>query len=221
MATSTVENYLKAILRLDETAETAISVGAIAEALSVTPGTVSSMMRHLADDGLIEYVPRRSVALLPKGRGQAVQVVRRHRLIETFLVEIMKLDWSEVHAEAEVLEHVITGRLLERMDEMLGHPEHDPHGDPIPDARGQYAAEGNSRPLSLAGPGRFRLVRVDDSDAGLLDWLRAHRLRPGGEYEMLARDPVAGVIEILAPPGAESIRLGEKAARKILVEPVS
>jgi len=219
MPTSTVENYLKTILHLDEDADTAVSVGAIAETLAVTPGTVSSMMRHLADDGLVEYFPRRSVALLPKGRNQAMQVVRRHRLIETFLVEVLKLDWSEVHEEAEVLEHVISDRLLRRMDEMLGHPELDPHGDPIPNEKGEYASDFEGQPLAGLEGGRFRLVRVDDSDPELLDWLREAELLPGGEYEVVSHDTVAGILEI-SGKSSPIIRMGEKAARQVLVQPI-
>lgn len=216
MATSTVENYLKAILYLEEEVESSLSVGAIAEALAVTPGTVSTMMRHLADEGLVEYVPRSSLGLLPKGRRQALQVVRRHRLIETFLVEIMNLDWSEVHEEAEVLEHVVSDRLLRRIDEMLGHPSRDPHGDPIPDENGEYAAKFEAVPLAGIQPGRFKLVRVDDTDANLLNWLRDADLRPGGEYTVESRDSVAGVIEISAESDTV-IRLGEQAASQIMV----
>ena len=216
MATSTVENYLKTMLQLDE--GSGISVGAIAESLEVTPGTVSSMMRHLASEGLIDYIPRRSVNLLPKGRTQALKVVRRHRIIETYLVEVMKLDWSEVHEEAEVLEHVISDRLLGRMDEMLGFPSHDPHGDPIPDREGNVATQEALLPLSDAGPGKYRIVRVSDSDSGFLDWLRDHRLLPGSEFEIQEHDPVAGIIEIQLAGEFPPLRLGEKAAVRILVE---
>lgn len=221
MATSTVENYLKAILHLDEDTTATISVGAIAEALEVTPGTVSSMMRHLSEGELIKYVPRRSVNLTEKGRFQALQVVRRHRLVETFLVEVMKLDWSEVHEEAEVLEHVVSDRLLSKMDEMLGHPSHDPHGDPIPDPKGNYAVAKASEPLAGLQSGEFRLVRVDDSDSEMLDWLRIHDLRPGSQYEIKTRDPIAGIIEIEATSDKRLVRLGEKIADRILVEPIS
>ena len=221
MPSSTVEDYLKSILRLDEHTDREVTVGGIAEDLGVTPGTVSSMMRHLSEEGLIDYVPRRSVTLREKGRSEALRVVRRHRLVETFLVTVMKLDWSEVHEEAEILEHVISDRLLERMDEMLGHPTHDPHGDPIPDSQGNVADQVSLRPLSESGIGRFRIVCVSDSDSALLDWLREHLLLPGTEIELLRHDPVAGVIEIRVADLSETRRLGETAAARILVEVVS
>lgn len=220
MATSTVENYLKAILQLEEHPEREASVGAIAEALEVTPGTVTSMMKHLAERGLIEYVPRHHVALLPKGRAEALLIVRRHRLIETFLVRVMKLDWAQVHEEAEVLEHVISDRLLARMDEMLGYPSSDPHGDPIPDHQGvvQGAAK-TTHPLSTASCGNYRLVRVDDSDSPLLHWLDRHSLHPGSEFSVTASDQVSGVLEIALRDHPAKIQLGVAAAEKILVEP--
>ncbi|MDF1814763.1 MAG: metal-dependent transcriptional regulator [Verrucomicrobiales bacterium] len=220
MATSTVENYLKAILHLAEDEAATISVGSIAKNLTVTPGTVSAMMKHLSDEKLVDYVPRRSVALTAKGKRQALQVVRRHRLIETFLVQVMGLDWAEVHEEAEVLEHVVSGRLLARMDEMLGYPRYDPHGDPIPNENGEYADPGDLQPLAEVTSGRFRLLRVDDSDSDLLDWLQSHQLLPGREYEIISRDSIAGVMEILVPKNRSHIQIGEKAASRILVEPV-
>ncbi len=219
MPTSTVEDYLKSILRLDEGGGRGVTVGRIAEDLGVTPGTVSSMMRTLSDEGLIDYVPRRSVTLLPEGRQQALRVVRRHRLIESFLVEVMHLDWSEVHEEAEILEHVISDRLLQRMDEMLDHPSHDPHGDPIPDASGIIEAQ-ETQKLSEITDGSYRIVRVGDSEPRVLDWLREHELLPGREFQVRAQDPIAGVIEIVSSPDGRAIRLGEKMAESILVASV-
>ena len=219
MATSTVENYLKSILHLEERVEgSSASVGAIAEDLAVTPGTVSVMMRHLSDEKLITYVPRRSIELLPEGRRQALQIVRRHRLIETFLVEIMQLDWSEVHEEAEVLEHVISDRLLLRIDEMLGHPQNDPHGDPIPDADGNYLPHTETIPLADMTAGAFKLVRVDDSNPELLDWLQAHSLVPGNQFMLQKNDPIAGLLQVLPAAAGDIIMIGEKAASQILVE---
>ena len=222
MATSTVENYLKSILQLNEGSAGTVSVGAIAESLAVTPGTVSSMMKSLAADGLIDYAPRRHVSLLPKGRLQALQVVRRHRLIETFLVTIMKFDWSEVHEVAEVLEHVVSDRLLTRMDEMLGHPSHDPHGDPIPDEFGTIPGDANGTgSLAAAEPGSYRFLRVDDSDTALLNWLAENRLLPGCSFEVSDRNKAIGILEILIFGRPETIRIGLEAAGKMLVKPTT
>jgi len=217
MASSTVEDYLKAILSLDEDPECSISVGAIAEALAVTPGTVSAMMRHLADDALIEYVPRRSVALSEKGRAQALQVLRRHRLVETFLVEVMHLDWADVHEEAEILEHVVSDRLLARIDEMLGHPRHDPHGDPIPDASGRME-DRTLAPLPAAEDGRYRIARVSDQDSHMLDWMQANGLTIGMEIHIARGDETAGILELYRSRGEEPVRVARASARGIYVE---
>ena len=152
MPTATVENYLKEIHHLKREGHDPVSVGSIAEALSLTPGTVTTMMKHLKDRRLVDYAPRRGVRLSPAGRDAAMQVLRRHRLIEAFLVETIGLDWNEVHEEAEVLEHAISDRLLERIDQMLGHPSHDPHGAPIPDASGRIEELAERRGATPAWP---------------------------------------------------------------------
>lgn len=146
-ASPTVENYLKAIFH----AQLALSkksglvpMGQVASALGVVPGTVTTMVKGLSDSGLIKYEAYAGVRLTPAGEKIAVGVVRRHRLLEMFLVQIMGMSWAEVHDEAEHLEHAVSERLLERIDEILGHPVVDPHNDPIPDAcrgRAQAGAE--------------------------------------------------------------------------------
>ncbi len=136
---STVENYLKAIyqgqLRLSGDIRL-VSMGQVATALNVTPGTATTMVKALAESGLAEYEPYSGVRLTPAGERLAALVLRRHRLVELFLVQVMGMSWAEVHDEAELLEHVVSERLIERIDEMLGHPTRDPHGDPIPTAEG-------------------------------------------------------------------------------------
>ena len=135
------------------------------------------------------------MALTQRGRAAAGQVLRRHRLIELFLVEVMKLDWSEVHEEAEILEHALSERLVERIDEMLGRPSYDPHGDPIPDANGVLRADA-LRVLGDCDPGSYQLVRVSRDDAGLLQWLQKRGLTPGAEFVVLSRDDLAGILSI-------------------------
>lgn len=216
MATSTVENYLKAILQLEARADK-VTVGAIADELEVTSGTVSVMLKQLAQQDLVKYVPRRHVSLLPTGREQALNVVRRHRLLECFLVEVMGLDWSEVHEEAEVLEHVISDRLLDRIDHMLGHPSHDPHGDPIPSAAGTYPSEQPSLPLAQAKAGHYRLVRVDDTDSDFLTWLSANNLQPGIYFTLDNTQRVAGILNLTLDSG-ERISISLNAATKLYGE---
>src|SRR6186713_1346932 len=141
LASSTVENYLKAIYagvaRLSH-GQRLLPMGQLAAAVGVTPGTATTMVKTLAESGLVEYEPYAGVALTSAGEKLAALVLRRHRLIELFLVRFMGYSWDEVHDEAEQLEHVVSDRLIERIDEMLGRPEVDPHGDPIPDAHGTF-----------------------------------------------------------------------------------
>src|ERR671921_1350788 len=139
LPSSTVENYLKAIhqgqsaLQHDQRL---VPMGQVASALGVTPGTATTMIKALAESGLAEYEPYSGVRLTAAGEKLAGLVLRRHRLVELFLVQVMGMSWAEVHDEAEQLEHVVSERLIDRIDEMLGRPEVDPHGDPIPNAEG-------------------------------------------------------------------------------------
>src|SRR5262245_12943201 len=126
MASSTVENYLKQILLLSVADGELVSMGALAVALEVVPGTATTMVKSLAADGLVDHRPRHGVRLTAEGRRVALGVLRRHRLIETFLVDVLKMDWTKVHAEAEQLEHAISDEVLDRLDALLGHPTTDP-----------------------------------------------------------------------------------------------
>src|SRR5918992_5494656 len=140
LPSSTVENYLKAIyLGVGALApgHRLLPMGQLASSLGVAPGTATTMVKTLAESGLAEYEPYAGVALTPAGSKLAAMVVRRHRLIELFLVQVLGFGWDEVHEEAEQLEHVVSDRLIERIDELLGHPEADPHGDPIPSREGE------------------------------------------------------------------------------------
>lgn len=197
MPTSTVENYLKAIYALadDLGDEALVPVGKIAESLKLTSGTVTTMMKHLSQEGFIDYQPRRGVRLSQSGQRAALQVMRRHRLIELFLVEVMELDWAHVHEEAEVLEHVLSDRLVERIDDMLGHPASDPHGDPIPDAKGHMHQDQSQR-LSDCQPGHYQVVRVARDEPQFLNWLHESGLKPGVTVQIKTRDPFAGVLKI-------------------------
>ncbi len=218
MATSTVENYLKAVLRQEE-ATGSTTVGEVAKELAVTPGTVTTMMKHLDEEKLVDYQPRKSLSLTLEGRSAALKVVRRHRLIELFLVQIMGLDWSEVHEEAEILEHVISDRLLDRIDVMLGEPTHDPHGDPIPDRDGNLA-QVEATPLDEAEGGNYRIVRVSDDDSDLLGWLDENGLTIGEEFALAHPNRAAGVLEISRSTGAK-VQLGVQAAGQVFVEAIS
>src|SRR6478735_7527251 len=139
LPSSTVENYLKAIYQGQvalPAGSRLVSMGYVASALGVTPGTATTMVKALAESGLAEYEPYSGVRLSAAGEKLAGLVLRRHRLVEAFLVQVMGMSWAEVHDEAEHLEHVVSERLIDRIDEMLGRPTHDPHGDPIPNPDG-------------------------------------------------------------------------------------
>ncbi|QDU72555.1 metal-dependent transcriptional regulator [Mucisphaera calidilacus] len=217
MPTSTVENYLKAIHGLGQSAGGRVSTGALAERLSVTPGTVTTMVKQLAERRLIDYRPREGVRLTRSGRAVAVDVLRRHRLIELFLVEVMQLDWSEVHAEAEALEHVISERMLERMDDMLGRPTRDPHGDPIPTAAGDLPMRALS-PLSDAGEGVHVLGQIVGDDPAYLTWLADHGLHPGARVAVVGRDAFAGTIRVRVGGDASGFDIGLTTAARLMVE---
>lgn len=221
MPSSTVENYLKAILGLGRHGAKSqrVPLGRVAEQLAVTPGTVTTMMKNLAGKGWVDYEIRRGVRLTPKGRRHAAQVLRRHRLIERFLVDVVGMDWAQVHHEAEVLEHAVSDQLLERMDEMLGFPDRDPHGDPIPSAEGTIP-EQDLVPLSDCAAGGYRVVRVLGDEAAFLAWLVKQRLRPGDCVAVETRDDLAQTLLIKTERKAKPYTIGTSAAARLLVNPV-
>jgi DtxR family transcriptional regulator, Mn-dependent transcriptional regulator len=219
MPTSTVEDYLKCILIAEHRAPgTLVSTGQIAVALSVAPGTVTGMVKTLADSGLVTYEPYSGVRLTDHGRQLAGHVLRRHRLVELFLVQVMGMDWSEVHAEAELLEHAVSDRLIERMDDMLGHPSVDPHGDPIPDIHGVVAEQQLPSLLACDLDAPLQVARVDDQSREFLLLAERRGLKPGSRLRVLARDEAADTVELRQANG-EPLSLGFRAASKILVEP--
>ncbi len=218
MPTSTVEDYLKCILlEQQRMPEVLVTTGQISAALGVSPGSVTAMMKTLADSGLVLYEPYSGVRLTVPGHQLAAHVLRRHRLIELFLVKVMGMDWSEVHPEAELLEHAVSERLVERMDEMLGHPAVDPHGDPIPDAQGVVAEPVLPNLLACDLGTRLRVARVGDQSREFLRLVDRRGLRPGSELSVEARDEAADSVELRLASG-EQQTLGFRAASKILVE---
>ncbi|MCS7034424.1 MAG: metal-dependent transcriptional regulator, partial [Phycisphaerae bacterium] len=180
-------------------------------------GTATSMVKALADSGLVEYAPRSGVRLTRGGELLALHVLRRHRLIELFLVKMLGMDWSEVHHEAEELEHAISEKVLQAIDSALGHPLVDPHGDPIPSAKGRIAP---GSALSLAACGlrrRVRICRVLDQQPKFLQLAERLGLMPGAVVRVEDRDEVAGTMIVSHADGA-AVTLGVAAGRQILVE---
>src|SRR5437762_3183899 len=172
LPSSTVENYLKAIYQGQSSLprdERLVSMGHVAAALGVTPGTATTMVKALAESGLVEYEPYSGVRLTASGEKLAGLVLRRHRLVELFLVNVMGMSWAEVHEEAEQLEHVVSERLIERIDQMLGRPTHDPHGDPIPTAEGAVPTRHLDNLLTCPVKTPLKVTRIADQDPASLD----------------------------------------------------
>jgi DtxR family Mn-dependent transcriptional regulator len=220
LPSSTVENYLKAIY-LGSSALThpqrLLPMGQLAAALGVAPGTATTMVKTLAESGLVRYEPYAGVALTTAGQKLAAMVVRRHRVIELFLVRVMGYGWDEVHDEAEQLEHVVSDRLIDRMDEMLGRPEVDPHGDPIPDARGVVKAQQAQSLLTCPLNTRVTITRVIDQDKSFLRFIESHHLKPGESIEVEDRDAASDSVRVRGKDD-QRITIGTRAASKLLVQ---
>ncbi|MEZ6057248.1 MAG: metal-dependent transcriptional regulator [Planctomycetaceae bacterium] len=190
MPSLTVENYCKAIRQLSQRGNWPwVAPGQIASHLGVTPGTVTSMLRTLSDAMLVEYRPYEGVQLTVAGEGLATRVLRRHRLIEAFLVQTLGLTWDQVHEEAEHMEHAVSDALIDRIDAFLGHPPSDPHGDPIPESDGTLRVEeAHGDPLSAAGPGeRFRVTRVLQQSPEFLRYLSGLNISIGIELSVVEK----------------------------------
>lgn len=190
-ATRAGEDYLKAVYGLLSCGEQA-TTGAVARRLGVASPSASAMFKRLESQHLVERPPGGGLRLTPQGERAALRVVRRHRLLETFLARTLNMSWDEVHAEAELLEHAVSDRLEERIDEALGRPARDPHGDPIPPRSGRHR-EDWGEPLDGARCGdRFRIERVSDRDSESLRYLGALGLVPGALIEVGEKVPFGG-----------------------------
>ena len=219
LPSSTVENYLKAIYQGASTLtppQRLLPMGHLAAALGVVPGTATTMVKALAESGLVEYEPYSGVALTPAGHKLAALVLRRHRLVELFLVRVMGYGWDEVHDEAEQLEHAVSDRLIARIDEMLGQPAVDPHGDPIPDAHGALRPQDVQTLLTCPLSTTVTVTRVLDQDKTFLRFIERHDLKPGQSLTVEARDGAADSVRIRGI-GPEPITIGARAASKVLV----
>ena len=191
LPSSTVENYLKAIYQGQSSLvgdQRLVPMGQVAVALAVTPGTATTMVKALAESGLAEYEPYSGVRLTPAGEKLAGLVLRRHRLVELFLVQVMGMSWAEVHDEAEQLEHVVSERLIERIDDMLGHPTHDPHGDPIPNPEGTITPRLLDTLLTCPVGERLTVTRIADQDPAFLRFIESNDLKPGQRIEVEMRE---------------------------------
>lgn len=215
MASLTVENYVKTIYQLAEPEDSAVATGQIATTLGVLPGTVTSMLKTLDESSLATYTPYEGVRLTPAGRALALRVLRRHRLIEQFLVETLELSWSEVHDEAENMEHAVSDWLVDRIDAKLGYPQTDPHGDPIPRADGTVASTRDRCLVDCTVGEKFKVARVIDQSPDFLQFLSQAGLEIGTSAALVTNEPAADQLTI-AVHGAQQ-RLPREMARKVMV----
>jgi len=219
LASSTVENYLKAIYmgaNALRPGQRLLPMGQLAASLGVTPGTATTMAKTLADAGLAEYEPYAGVALTSQGERLAGLVLRRHRLVELFLVRVMGFGWDEVHDEAEHLEHVVSDRLIERIDDMLGHPEVDPHGDPIPNADGAIPSQPQDTLLTCPLDQPVVITRVLDQNRAFLKFVETNQLKPGESIRVALRDESADSVVVMGDADRR-LTLGTRAAGKLQV----
>jgi DtxR family Mn-dependent transcriptional regulator len=213
---SSVEDYLKAVWELTGGAGDAASTKGVATRLSISPASVSNMFGRLQEMGLVEHERYRGASLTERGRMEALRLVRRHRLIETFLLEHLGYDWQEVHEEAERLEHAVSDGFTERLAEFLGHPERDPHGDPIPTPEGAMEAD-DSSPLREAESGAWvRIYKVSDESTGTLDYLGERGLVPGRRLYVEEIRDLDGVVTVRDEAG-EKHALGDPLAGAVFV----
>ncbi len=218
MPSATVEDYIKHIYLVSEKRSTAeVPMGQVAEAVGVVPGTATTMVKALSDAGLVKYAPRVGVQLTEPGQKLALHVLRRHRLIEQFLVEVLGFDWSEVHDEAEQMEHVVSDLLLERIDRYLGHPTEDPHGDPIPSAEGELV---NGRVETLVEcplDTEVSVARISDQGAEFLNYIADSGLNLGVSLQVTKRSKSAESVQIELSASGETLTMGLGAATKVQV----
>ena len=222
LASQTVENYLKAIYVAQGAHEDCAGARADGPAggrARRRAGTATTMVKTLAESGLVRYEPYMGVRLTPAGEKLAALVLRRHRLIEQFLVQVLGMNWTEVHDEAERLEHAVSERLIDRIDEMLGRPAVDPHGDPIPGPEGELARQTYPDLLSAPVHCRLMVTRVTDQDAEFLRFIEQRDLKPGQRVEIEARDPASDSVTVRSETGGVTT-IGARAASKVLVVPV-
>ncbi|PRB68040.1 metal-dependent transcriptional regulator [Arthrobacter sp. MYb213] len=214
------QNYLKIIFSLNEWSDEAVSPTVIAEKAGVKLSTVSGAMSKLRQQGLLDHAPYGAVSLTELGREYAVTMVRRHRLIETFLVQMLGYRWDQVHDEAEQLEHAVSDFMVQRIDELLGYPTRDPHGDPIPTAEGTISFPAAIL-LAQAKPGqKVSVERISDADSELLQYFSENGIIVGARLNIATGEPFSDTLEVTANGEAAVIRLGTRATEAVWVSPL-
>ncbi|MEO1269311.1 MAG: metal-dependent transcriptional regulator [Myxococcota bacterium] len=217
MTSASVENYLKAIYRLQGDGDSRVKTKAIADRLDLALPSVTSMLKTLADQNYVHYVPYQGVRLSEPGRLAALGVIRKHRLIELFLMETLEMDWSEVHAEAELLEHAMSEKLTDRIDAFLGYPTLDPHGDPIPTREGVMPELGGRSLHEVDRGERVVIRRVLTQDRAFLTYLNQKGLVLDAQVDVVERAPFEGPITVQVEGQDNSVSLSHATAGLILV----
>jgi DtxR family Mn-dependent transcriptional regulator len=217
IVSSTVENYLKAVLKLEDMKEKA-STSKVARRLDVSDGTVTDMLRRLQSAGLLEYTPYYGATLTPRGRAIALRIVRRHRLIELFLHQFMGYGWEQVHDEAERLEHAVSDFFVDRIDALMNHPAKDPHGEVIPDAQGFRRPE-DDLCLASAEAGAYTIRRVSSSNRELLAYLEKEGILPDRALTLVDKAPFGGPLKLLLTETGTVCYIGLVVAEQIFVSP--
>lgn len=215
--TRSVEDYLKSVFHLTSQGGFA-TTSDIADMLSVAPPSVSGMMKRLSETGLIEHVPYRGVQLTPQGRRAALQMIRRHRVLEVYLTSKLGYDWGDVHVEAERLEHAVSDKLIERMAQALGNPRYDPHGAPIPTAGGDIEEAELVTLADIAIGGQVVLQEVGDEDPARLKYLAEQGLTPGVRLAVIDRQPFNGPTTVRLGDGTTRV-VGQELALTLFCRP--
>jgi DtxR family transcriptional regulator, Mn-dependent transcriptional regulator len=211
--TRSVEDYLKAIYQLSPEGRPA-STSEIANLLALSPPSVTGMVKRLSEHGLLEHIPYRGVQLTEEGRRAALRMVRRHRLIEAYLVEFLGYSWDTVHEEAERLEHAVSDTMIERMAGALGHPSVDPHGDPIPSADGSIHELACTALADVPVGETVEIRRVHESQPERLRYIASLGLRPGVRVTVVGRQPIDDLVTIEV--GSEKQVIGRELGHALL-----
>lgn len=214
--TAAEENYIKSIYKLQD-GQAVVSTNAIAYELDTKPASVTDMAKKLKEKKLIDYEKYQGISLTAEGRRLALQIVRRHRLWECFLVEKLSFSWNEVHEIAEELEHVRSEKLINRLSEFLGNPTTDPHGDPIPDAQGKFSKNKQLVSLDKATARRLEVAGVSDQSSSLLEFLNAKGIRLGTQIDVIERYEFDNSVEIKIR-NQPAFTISEQVSKNIMVK---
>jgi len=214
MLHTSLQDYIKAIYEL-EVAQKRSATKTLADLLGVQMASVTGMVKYLAAEGFLKHVPYRGFKLTPKGRVLALQMLRRHRLIELFLVQTLGLGWDEVHTEAEQMEHAVSDALVERIDEYLGHPQFDPHGAPIPGVDGKVIARRGVSIAQLKAGDDGTVIEVEDKDPDFLRFVSSLGIRIGSTVKVVGKEPYGGPVRLRL--GKRNIVIGTEAAARVRI----